>query len=61
MCYQCYAVAQELIATLQETEVHFVRCMKPNLLQAPRCFAAQYVRTRVRAAGSPARRYSLQT
>ena len=42
----------QLLATLSRTETHFVRCMKPNLQMAPRTFDSEYVRSRVRAAGS---------
>ena len=42
----------ELISTLQQTETHFVRCMKPNLVMQPRVFDGAFVRTRLRAAGT---------
>ena len=42
----------ELISTLQQTETHFVRCMKPNLVMQPKVFDAAFVRTRLRAAGT---------
>ena len=42
----------KLLRTLQATEVHFIRCMKPNLQQQPGLFDSAYVRSRLRAAGS---------
>ena len=43
---------EALMRTLRSTETHFIRCMKPNLQMAPRSFDSEYVRSRVRAAGS---------
>ena len=41
-----------LLRTLQATDAHFIRCVKPNLQMRPRAFDARYVRSRLRAAGS---------
>ena len=42
----------ELLHKLRSTETHYIRCMKPNLQMRPRTFDANYVRSRLRAAGS---------
>jgi len=41
-----------LVATLQQTEAHYIRCLKPNLEMKPRLFVPEVVRTRLRAAGT---------
>ena len=37
----------KLLRTLQATETHFIRCVKPNLQQLPGTFDSFYVRTRL--------------
>ena len=55
LCSQFKKSLAELVATLQTTEPHFVRCMKPNKEKVGGQFTSQMMLEQMRYAGRAAR------